>query len=162
MTKVIYPGTFDPVTLGHLDIIKRVAPLFDEVVVAVAASAGKRPVFSLEERIGLLETVAHGLPNVSVIGFDGLMTDLLNEQQAHTMVRGIRSGHDMDYEAQLAQINRIQRPGTESLFLPASPEYAGISSSIVREIARLGGDVSRLVPPPVTKALQARFSSHTR
>lgn len=158
MTTIVYPGTFDPITNGHIDLIERAAPLFERLLVAVAASPRKRPALSLEQRVTLASEVLSGIPNVEVIGFDGLTTDFLIEQEARVLLRGLRSSADFDYELQLAQINRIQLPGTESLFMAPAPENACISSTIVREIARLHGDVSRLVPAAVAQALSVRFA----
>lgn len=157
MPSIVYPGTFDPITFGHLDLITRAVPLFDRLIVAVAASSSKTPLFSLDERVRLAREVTAGFENVEVIGFNELTTSLLDRLETNVLLRGLRTGTDFDYEWQLAQINQLQRPGTESLFMTPAAEYSSISSSIVREIARFGGNVSRLVPAPVVTALLARL-----
>lgn len=150
--KAIYPGTFDPVTNGHLDIISRASQLFPEVIVAVAHNAAKRPFFSLTERIELVEkSVAH-LSGVSVVGFDNLLIHFVQEQQAGIILRGLRAVSDFEYEFQLAGMNRKLSKLVETLFLTPSEDFMFISSSLVREIASLGGDVSGFVPSVVVDA----------
>ncbi|MFI0472302.1 pantetheine-phosphate adenylyltransferase [Halomonas sp. HMF6819] len=155
----VYPGTFDPITNGHFDLIARAARLFDRVVVAVAESPGKKPTLSLAQRIALVESTCHALPNVSAVGFSSLLTTLMTDLDARILLRGIRAASDFEYELQLANMNRAQHPDLESVFLTPAVENSYISSTIVREIARLGGDVSALVPPKVVKALAERFST---
>ncbi|GAB2714700.1 pantetheine-phosphate adenylyltransferase [Halomonas garicola] len=157
MTTAVYPGTFDPITHGHFDIIERGARLFDRVVVAVAASSGKDPAFGLDARIALVREACASLANVSVIGFSGLLTQMMREQNATVILRGLRAVSDFEYELQLANMNRAQNPDLESVFLTPAVENSYISSTIVREIARLGGDVSPLVHPRVTQALKKRY-----
>ena len=150
--KAIYPGTFDPVTNGHIDLISRASRLFPELVVAVAHNAAKRPFFSLDERIALVqESVAH-LPGVSVVGFDNLLIHFVEEQQAGIILRGLRAVSDFEYEFQLAGMNRKLSKLVETLFLTPSEDLMFISSSLVREIASLGGDVSDFVPSVVVDA----------
>ncbi|MDY4280914.1 MAG: pantetheine-phosphate adenylyltransferase [[Pasteurella] mairii] len=153
MTTVIYPGTFDPITNGHLDIIERSAALFSRTIVAVAASPSKRPLFSLSERVALAQqSVAH-LANVEVIGFSDLLAKVVMENNIQVIIRGVRTTTDFEYELQLAHLNRLLTQGVESLFLPPSEKWAFVSSSIVREIYLHQGDVSQLVPKPVLHAL---------
>ena len=155
--KVIYPGTFDPITNGHTDLIGRAARLFDEVVVGVANSPSKRPLFDLAERVLLAQQVTAHLPNVKVVGFSGLLVDFAREQQANVLIRGLRAVSDFEYEFQLANMNRQLAPDVESLFLTPSERYSFISSTLVREIAALGGDISKFVHPAVADALTLRF-----
>ncbi|WP_336794787.1 pantetheine-phosphate adenylyltransferase [Pantoea anthophila] len=157
-TKAIYPGTFDPVTLGHLNIVTRAAQMFDQVILAVAASPSKKPLFSLEERVALAsEMVAH-LPNVKVVGFSDLMANFARDQQANVLVRGLRAVSDFEYEMQLAQMNRHLLPTLESVFLMPSEGFSFISSSLVKEVARHGGDVSAFLSAPVHQALLAKLA----
>ena len=151
--KAIYPGTFDPVTNGHLDIIKRASKLFPEFVIAVAASHPKKPYFTLEERIQFLETSCRELDNVSVVGFDTLLIEFAKQQQATVILRGLRAVSDFEYEFQLAGMNRKLSKTIETMFLTPSENYMFISSTLVREIASLGGDVSEFVPGVVANAL---------
>jgi pantetheine-phosphate adenylyltransferase len=153
----VYPGTFDPITRGHTDLVRRAAGLFDRVVVAVAASAKKQPFFPLEERIALAEQSLGNLDNVDVIGFDGLLVNFVREQGAKVVLRGLRAVSDFEYEFQLAGMNRHLAPDLETLFLTPAEEYAYVSSSLVREIASLGGDVSHFVDAHVEAALRARI-----
>lgn len=156
---VVYPGTFDPITNGHRDLIHRAARIFDKVVIAVAESPRKQPTLSLEEREALAREVVAEWPNVEVIGFNGLLTELLAQQQARIILRGLRAVSDFEYEMQLANMNRAQAPDVETLFLTPEIENSYISSTIVREIARLGGDVSQHVSPCVVEALRRRFAA---
>ncbi len=154
--KAIYPGTFDPVTNGHVDIIERAAKIFPELVVAVASNKTKRPLFSLEKRIHLIqETVAH-LPGVQVLGFDNLLIDFIQEQKAQIILRGLRAVSDFEYEFQLAGMNRKLYKEVETLFLTPSEHVMFISSTLVREIATLNGDVSQFVPACVVRELTKR------
>ena len=158
MRKVVYPGTFDPITNGHIDLVERACRLFDRVVVAIAASNRKNPLFTMEERVALAqETLAH-LPNVEVVGFDILLVEFVRQQNAQAVVRGLRAVSDFEYEFQLANMNRALAPSMESLFLTPSEHLSYISSSIVREIAFLGGDVSQFVAKPVEIALKKKFN----
>ncbi|TDX29915.1 phosphopantetheine adenylyltransferase [Modicisalibacter xianhensis] len=162
MNIVVYPGTFDPITNGHFDLIERAARIFDKVVVAVAASPGKKPTLDLDTRVDLARDVTGELGNVEVIGFSSLLTELLDQQGARIILRGLRAVSDFEYELQLANMNRAQAPHVESLFLTPAVENSYISATIVREIARLGGDVSRLVHPRVADALRAHYASDQR
>lgn len=158
MTKIVlYPGTFDPITNGHLDLIERATRLFDKVIVAVANSSGKNPLFDIEQRISLVEKAVADLDNVSVCGFKGLLVDLAKEKNATVLLRGLRAVSDFEYEFQLANMNRQLAPDVESLFLTPSQKYSFISSTLVREVASLGGDVSRFVPPVVLTELLNKF-----
>lgn len=157
MNIVLYPGTFDPITNGHYDLIERAARIFDKIVVAVAASPSKQPTFDLDARVALARDVVSGLDNVEVTGFSCLLTELLDRHGARIVLRGLRAVSDFEYELQLANMNRAQAPHVESLFLTPAVENSYISATIVREIARLGGDVSRLVHPRVADALRARY-----
>nr|WP_299243586.1 pantetheine-phosphate adenylyltransferase [uncultured Halomonas sp.] len=157
MNTVVYPGTFDPITNGHYDLIERAARMFDKLVVAVAESPNKQPALDIDTRIALIEEVVDGLDNVEVVGFSGLLTELLDQQGARIILRGLRAVSDFEYELQLANMNRAQAPHVESLFLTPAVENSYISATIVREIARLGGNVGQLVHPRVADALRARY-----
>ncbi|MFW2438471.1 MAG: pantetheine-phosphate adenylyltransferase [Arenicellales bacterium] len=154
MAIAFYPGTFDPVTLGHVDLIRRAAKLFDEVIVGVAGNRDKSPLFRLEERVTLLEQVVGGMENVRVIGFNNLLIDCVREQNADTILRGLRAVSDFEYEFQLAAMNRHLDPGIETTFLTPAESYAFLSSTLIKEVASLGGDVSEFVPSQVMKALE--------
>ena len=150
----LYPGTFDPITNGHIDLVKRAANLFDEVIVSIASSQKKKPRFTLEERIDLAQKVLSDCPNVSVKGFDILLIDFAKQQNASVLIRGLRAISDFEYEFQLASMNRNLAPDIESLFLMPADEYSFISSSLVKEVASLGGDVSDFVHPLVIDPLK--------
>ncbi len=154
--KAVYPGTFDPITNGHVDLITRASTLFPELIVAVASSQPKSPFFSLETRIMCVERAVSHLPGVRVLGFDNLLIHFVHEQQARFIVRGLRAVSDFEYEFQLAGMNRQLSKQVETLFLTPSADCMFISSSLVREIAALGGDVSGFVPPIVLQALQSK------
>ena len=149
----LYPGTFDPITNGHIDLVQRAAKLFDTVIVAIAASSRKQPQFSLNERIELAEQVLACCPNVRVMGFDILLIEFARQQNASVLIRGLRAVSDFEYEFQLASMNRHLAPDLESVFLMPADEYSFISSSLVKEVASLGGDVANFVHPIVFKAL---------
>ncbi|HHF6578465.1 TPA: pantetheine-phosphate adenylyltransferase [Haemophilus influenzae] len=156
MTSVIYPGTFDPITNGHLDIIERSAVIFPRVLVAVANSPSKKTLFSLEERVELVrQSVAH-LSNVEVFGFSDLLANVIKQHNISAIIRGVRTTTDFEYELQLAALNRLLTKGVESLFFPPAEKWAFVSSTIVREIYLHGGDVAELVPMSVFNALKAR------
>ena len=156
MTSVIYPGTFDPITNGHLDIIKRSAVIFPRVLVAVANSPSKKPLFSLDERVELVrQSVAH-LSNVEVFGFSDLLANVIKQHNISAIIRGVRTTTDFEYELQLAALNRLLTKGVDSLFFPPAEKWAFVSSTIVREIYLHGGDVAELVPVPVFNALKSR------
>ncbi|MGB3623631.1 pantetheine-phosphate adenylyltransferase [Ketobacter sp. MCCC 1A13808] len=157
-TRVVYPGTFDPLTNGHLDLVERASRLFDEVVVAIASSEKKKPLFSLEQRINLaIEAVSH-LPNVEVKGFSKLLVFFCQEEKANVLLRGLRAVSDFEYEFQLANMNRALDHEIETAFLTPSEHLSFISSSLVREISALGGDVSPFVPTHVLQALRSKHS----
>lgn len=151
--KVIYPGTFDPVTLGHEDLVRRASQLFPRVVVAVAGSINKKTMFSLEERVALTKAVFANIPNVEVVGFSGLLMEFVKAQQAQMVIRGLRATSDFEYEFQLAGMNRKLYPEFETLFLTPAEQFMFISSSLVREVATLGGSVNAFVSPTVEAAI---------
>ncbi len=158
MKRVVYPGTFDPITNGHIDLVERACRLFDHVIVAVAASTKKNPLFSLDERVSQCGLILSHLSNVEICGFDVLLADFVKNKRAHGVVRGLRAVSDFEYEFQLANMNRALSPQMESLFLTPAEHLSYISSSLVREIASLGGDVSKFVPPLIQQALKEKFS----
>jgi len=159
MAIALYPGTFDPATLGHIDLIRRAAKLFDEVIVGVADNRDKSPLFTLVERVEMLEVAVNGIDNVRVIGFNNLLIDCVREQNADTILRGLRAVSDFEYEFQLAAMNRHLDPGIETTFLTPSESYAFLSSTLIKEVASLGGDVSEFVPAQVMKALKRVYST---
>lgn len=156
MTRAVYPGTFDPVTQGHLDIVRRAATLFDEVIVAVAKSSKKSPLFSLEERLALVKADCAGLTNVTAEGFTGLLADFCRRRDVAVVVRSARNASDYEYEVPMALMNR-RMAGVETVFLTPTPEVQHISGTLVREIASLGGDVSDCVTRATAVALTAKF-----
>lgn len=153
----IYPGTFDPVTNGHLDLITRAARLYKKIIVAVAENKGKTPLFSMEERVSLVQEVTKNFPNVVVEGFDNLLVNFARQQGAQVILRGLRAVSDFEYEFQLAGMNRRLSPELETVFLTPAEQYEFISSSMIREIARLKGDVGVFVPEVVNVALRAKY-----
>ena len=155
--RAVYPGTFDPITNGHEDLIQRAARLFDEVVVGVAQSQAKRPFFSLDERVALAREVLQPYGNVSVMGFSGLLSEFVHDQDATVILRGLRAVSDFEYEFQLAGMNRRLAPGVETLFLTPSDKYLFLSATIVREIAVLGGDISAFVHPLTAERMAAKI-----
>ena len=156
MIRAVYPGTFDPLTKGHEDLVARAAKMFGEVIVAVAHSQSKRPFFTLEERVGLAKDVLSAYPNVKVTGFGGLLSEFLKAEEASVILRGLRAVSDFEYEFQMAGMNRKLNPGVETMFLTPSDKYMFISATIVREIATLGGDVRDFVHPLVVTALNSK------
>ena len=156
MITAVYPGTFDPLTRGHEDLVRRAASLFDRVVVGVAYSRAKKPFFSVDERVEIAREVLGHYPNVSVCSFAGLLKDFVREQDGRVIVRGLRAVSDFEYEFQMAGMNRHLLPDVETLFMAPSEQYQFISGTIVREIAQLGGDVSKFVFPSVDRWLQAK------
>lgn len=156
-TRVIYPGTFDPITNGHIDLVKRAASMFDEVIVGIAASPNKNTLFQLDERVSLTTDVLSYLNNVSVVGFSGLLVDFAKQHQAHILIRGLRAVSDFEYEFQLANMNRRLMPKLESVFLTPSEENAFISSTLIKEVTLHGGDTSNFVPAQVLTALQNKL-----
>ncbi|HDJ1440853.1 TPA: pantetheine-phosphate adenylyltransferase [Serratia rubidaea] len=158
-SKAIYPGTFDPMTNGHLDLVTRASRMFDRVILAIAASPSKKPLFTLDERVALATQVTAHLDNVEVLGFSELMAHFAEHQNANILVRGLRAVSDFEYELQLANMNRHLMPTLESVFLMPSEEWSFISSSLVKEVARHGGDISPFLPDVVTKALLDKLAS---
>jgi pantetheine-phosphate adenylyltransferase len=154
----VYPGTFDPITAGHTDLIKRAARFYDRLVIAVADNRSKNTLFSLEERITLVEKVLQDFDNVEVRGFDTLLVDFVHEVGGNVLLRGLRAVSDFEYEFQLASMNRKLAPEIETMFMTPAEQYAFISSSLVKEVSALGGDVSEFVHPVVGEALKQRFS----
>jgi|SRR5689334_15924762 pantetheine-phosphate adenylyltransferase len=156
MIKAVYPGTFDPLTRGHEDLVRRASTLFDSLVLAIADSKAKRPFFSVDERIAIAKEVLGDVKNVKVMGFSGLLTDFVREQKARVVLRGLRAVSDFEYEFQLAGMNRNLYPEMETIFLTPSEQHMFISATLVREIAVLGGDVSQFVHPAVAKRLKQK------
>lgn len=159
MIKAIYPGTFDPLTRGHEDLVRRAATLFDRIVLAIADSKTKRPFFAAQERIAMAREVLADLTNVEVVGFSGLLTHFVRDQGARVVLRGLRAVSDFEYEFQLAGMNRNLYPEMETLFLTPSEQHMFISATLVREIALLGGDVAEFVHPLVAKRLKQKSTS---
>jgi pantetheine-phosphate adenylyltransferase len=157
MRTAIYPGSFDPLTNGHIDVVQRAAKLFDRVIVAVAKNEGKKPLFSLQERLGLVKTATAGMPNVEADSFEGLLVDYVVQKNAQTIVRGLRAVSDFEFEFQLALMNRKLNENIETIFMMPKDTYTFLSSRIVKEIAHLGGDVSSFVLPGVQQALRQKF-----
>ncbi|MGK0443262.1 MAG: pantetheine-phosphate adenylyltransferase [Bermanella sp.] len=157
MIKVIYPGTFDPITNGHTDLIERAARMFDHIVVAVAESPNKKPLFDLELRCELAREVLGHIKNVEVVGFNTLLAHFVKEQDAQVLLRGLRAVSDFEYEFQLANMNRALAPDVETVFLTPDERHSYISSTLIREIARLSGDVKKFVHPVVEKHLLEKF-----
>lgn len=153
----VYPGTFDPITIGHVDIVGRAVHLFDQVIVAIAASPKKNPLFTLEERVDIATQSLKDYPQVRVIGFETLLTEFVEKHEASIIIRGLRAISDFDYEFQMAEINRRMLPGIENVFLMPAEHYMFISASLVREIASLGGDVSKFVPAAAVAALKKKL-----
>ena len=151
MKKAIYPGSFDPVTNGHIDVIKRASKLFDHLVVGVLVNSAKNPLFSIDERVNMLIEVFKDYDNIEVISFEGLLVDYCHKNDITTIVRGLRAVTDFEYELQIAQTNRVSAPDIDTIFLTTSLEYAYLSSSIVKEIASYGTDISQLVPKIVAE-----------
>lgn len=162
MIKAVYPGTFDPITLGHQDLVRRASALFDKVVVGIAVSEAKRPFFQLEERIRLAREVLKPYRNVSIEGFRGLLMDFVRAQKAQVILRGLRAVSDFEYEFQMAGMNRNLHPDVETVFLTPAEQYQFISATIVREIASMGGDVSKFVQPLVVRALVHRVGKRRK
>src|SRR5664280_1018870 len=170
MRTAIYPGSFDPLTNGHLDVIQRAAKLFDRVIVAVAKNDGKQPLFTLDERFALVKKAMKHLPNVEADAFDGLLVEYVVSRKAQAIVRGLREVSDFEFEFQLALMNRKLNENVETIFMMPKDTYTFLSSRLVKEIARLGGDVSQFVPPNVQTALtkklkpakKIKFESHVK
>ena len=158
--RAVYPGSFDPVTLGHIDIIERAAEIVDELIVAVLVNKGKNPLFSVQERVNMLQIITRDMPNVTVESFDGLLVDFLKRKDAEFVIRGLRAITDFEYELQMAQTNRIMAPDTDTIFLTTNLEYAYLNSTTVREVASFGGDVSKFVPDFIAEAVKEKYSNH--
>jgi pantetheine-phosphate adenylyltransferase len=156
LSRVIYPGTFDPITNGHLDLIERASTMFDEVIIAIAASPSKNTMFTLDERVQFTTEVTQHLDNVTAKGFSGLLVNFAEEEKANVLIRGLRTTVDFEYEFGLTNMYRRLLPGLESVFLTPAEEHAFISSTLVREVAIHGGDVSQFVPPLIEQALQTK------
>ena len=159
MIKAVYPGTFDPLTRGHEDLVRRASTLFDSLILAIADSKAKRPFFTVEERIAMAQEVLGDVKNVKVTGFSGLLTEFVREQKARVVLRGLRAVSDFEYEFQLAGMNRNLYPEMETIFLTPSEQHMFISATLVREIALLGGDVSQFVHPAVAKRLKQKVKN---
>jgi len=157
MKRAIYPGSFDPVTLGHIDVIERASKLFDHLIIGVLNNSAKTPLFSVEERVNMLKEATKDLPNVEVKSFGGLTVEFAKECHAGALVRGLRAITDFEYELQIAQLNRVIAPDIDTVFLTTNLKYAYLSSSSVKEVAAYGGDISHFVTPPVEKAVQKKF-----
>ena len=157
MKKAIYPGSFDPVTLGHLDIIRRSASLVDHLIVGVLNNSTKTPLFSVEERVNMLREVTKDLPNVEVLSFSGLLVDFAAEHNVSVIIRGLRAVTDFEYELQMAQTNRVLAPDVDTVFLTTSLEYAYLSSTIMKEVANFGGDLSKFAPREITDAVEEKL-----
>lgn len=157
MTRAIYPGSFDPVTLGHLDIIKRASKIFDELIVGVLNNNSKSPLFSVEKRVKMLNDVVKDLPNVKVMSFEGLLVDFARKVDAQVIVRGLRAVTDFEYELQMSQTNTVLNENVDTIFFTTSLEYAYLSSSTVREAAYFGADISKFVPESVVQQVYDKF-----
>lgn len=159
MKRAIYPGSFDPVTLGHLDVVKRSALIFDEVIIGVLNNSAKSPLFSAEERVNMLKEATKDIPNVKVLAFSGLLVDFAKKNDTNVIIRGLRAVTDFEYELQIAQSNRKVQSDVDTVFFTTSMEYAYLSSSIVKEYAKYGVDVNEFVPENVIPKLQEKFPS---
>ena len=157
MKKAIYPGSFDPPTLGHLDIIRRSAKMVDELVVGVLHNSAKNSLFSTDERVSMIKEVTKEFPNVMVTSFDGLLVNYMKEIDATLIIRGLRAVTDFEYELQIAQTNRVEYPEVETIFLTTSLKYSYLSSTIVKEFASYGGDISKFVPPEFIDRIYAKY-----
>ena len=162
MKRAIYPGSFDPVTFGHLDIIKRSAGMFDEIIVAVLLNSQKISLFNADVRVTILEDLLSDYSNVKVEAFDGLLVDFAKKKQANTIVRGLRAVTDFEYELQIAQTNRVQYPDLDTVFLVTDLNYSYLSSSIVKEFASFGGDISKFVPASIIPMIEEAYKQKTQ
>ena len=158
MKKAIYPGSFDPITFGHLDIIERSSKIVDELVIGVLNNSAKNSLFSLEERVSMIEEMTKDLPNVTVSSFNGLLVDYMREIGATINIRGLRAVTDFEYELQIAQTNHVQNPDMETIFLTTNLKYSYLSSTIVKEFASYGGDISKFVPEPVIEKIYKKYN----
>ena len=159
MVKAVYPGSFDPVTYGHLDVIRRASVLFDEIIIGVLHNYRKSPLFSVEERVNILKEVTKDIPNITIKAFEGLSVDFVRECGAQVIVRGLRAITDFEYELQMAQTNRILEPQIDTMFLTTSLEYAYLSSTTVKEVALFGEDISKFVPPYVAEQIHKKLKT---
>lgn len=157
MKRAIYPGTFDPVTFGHLDIIERSARIFDELIVGILVNYTKNPLFSVEERVAMIQESVKHLPHVKVLFFEGLLVDFARAQDAQFLVRGLRAVTDFEYELQMTQTNKVVAPDIDTIFLTTSLKYSYLSSSMVKELAAFGADISRFVPETVTQKIRDKY-----
>lgn len=157
MKRAIYPGSFDPVTLGHIDVIERASKLFDHLIIGVLNNSAKTPLFSAEERVKMLKEVTKDIPNVEILSFGGLTVDFARECNARALVRGLRAITDFEYELQIAQLNHVIAPGIDTVFLTTNLQYAYLSSSSVKEVAAYGGDISKFVTPYVENEVHKKF-----
>ncbi|MEF9938836.1 MAG: pantetheine-phosphate adenylyltransferase [Clostridium sp.] len=162
MRTAIYPGSFDPVTLGHYDIIERSSKIFDKLIVGVLKNSAKSPLFSVEERVNMLKKVTVDLPNIEIQSFDGLLIEFVRENQADVIVRGLRAITDFEYELQLAQMNRVIAPEIDTIFLTTNLKYAYLSSSTVKEVAMYGGDISAFLHPDVAEEVRQKYRFHKK
>ena len=158
MKRAVYPGSFDPLTLGHLDIIRRSAGIVDELVVSVLHNSAKNSLFSTDERVSMIKEVTKDIPNVKVTTFDGLLVDYVKQIDASMIIRGLRAVTDFEYELQLTQTNHILNPEVETIFLTTNLQYSYLSSTIVKEIASYGGDISKFVPPEFIERILAKYN----
>ena len=158
MKKAIYPGSFDPATYGHLDVIRRASVSFDKVVVGVLHNSAKSPLFSVEERVNILEKATKDIPNVEIKAFEGLSVNFARENHAQVIIRGLRAVTDFEYELQIAQTNHVQEPGIETIFLTTNLKYSYLSSTIVKEFASYGGDISKFVPEQFIDRIYAKYN----
>lgn len=158
MRSVLYPGSFDPVTNGHLDVARRASAIFDRVLIAVAVNSEKSPLFTLEERVELIQEACKEIPNIEVISFRGLLVDAIDKFNAQAVIRGIRAVSDFEYEFQMALMNRELNSRCETLFMMPSPEYSFVSSRLIREIAKNNGEIASFVPPNVAQAVKEKYS----
>ncbi|MBO5303573.1 MAG: pantetheine-phosphate adenylyltransferase [Lachnospiraceae bacterium] len=158
MKKAIYPGSFDPVTFGHQDMIIRSAAIVDELIVGVLNNSAKNSLFSVDERVSMLKELTKDIPNVTVDSFDGLLVDYMRERGATLIVRGLRAVTDFEYELQIAQTNHVENPAVETIFLTTNLQYSYLSSSVVREFAAYGGDISKFVPPQFIDRIYAKYN----
>ena len=158
MKRAIYPGSFDPLTLGHLDMIKRSAKIVDELVIGVLNNSAKNSLFSLDERVSMIKEMTESMPNVTVASFDGLLVDYMKEINATIIVRGLRAVTDFEYELQIAQTNHVENPEVETIFLTTSLQYSYLSSTIVKEFASYGGDISQFVPEQFVDRIYEKYN----
>ena len=158
MKRAIYPGSFDPITFGHQDMIKRSSAIVDELIVGVLNNSDKNSLFSVDERVNMLKELTHDIPNVTVGSFDGLLVDYMKESGATIIVRGLRAVTDFEYELQIAQTNHVEYPAVETIFLVTNLKYSYLSSSVVREFAAYGGDISKFVPPQFVDSIYRKYN----